>query len=100
MLLRLPMMGKRKGDAGQLEVRMRRPLLGELRSVTVRLDCDWLRGQHLHKAPSCTKRGSANRRKAARALGRHKSKEARRSAALLKATRRLAKDYRLTCWTI
>lgn len=146
LLLRLPKMGRRKGDAGPLRVRMHRPLQGELRSVTVRLDGDKvhvsmlcavevneptvpvgdpvgvdrgvavplmlsdgtelhvplptvrqrLRERRLHKALSRTKRGSANRRKAARALGQHKAKEARRrSDALHKATTRLAKNHRL-----
>ena len=49
----------------------------------------------LRKAISRRKRGSHNRRRAVRALGRHKAKEARRRTdALHKATTNLAKNHR------
>ena len=55
-----------------------------------------LRERRLHKAISRRKRGSRNRRKAVRALGRHKAKEARRRRdALNKATTHLAKNHSL-----
>lgn len=53
-----------------------------------------LRERRLHKAISRRKRGTNNRRKAIRALGRHKAKEARRRRdALHKATTHLAKNH-------
>lgn len=53
-----------------------------------------LRERRLHKAVSRRKRGSNNRRKAVRALGRHTAKEARRRRdALHKATTHLAKNH-------
>lgn len=53
-----------------------------------------LRERRLHKALSRRKRGSNNRRKAVRALARHKAKEARRRRdALHKATTHLAKNH-------
>jgi putative transposase len=55
-----------------------------------------IRERRLHKAISRRKRGSNNRRKAVRALGRHKAKEARRRRdALHKATTHLAKNHSL-----
>jgi len=55
-----------------------------------------LRERRLHKAISRRKRGSNNRRRTVRALGRHKAKEARRRRdALHKATTHLAKNHSL-----
>ena len=55
-----------------------------------------LRERRLHKAISRRHRGSNNRSKAVRALGRHKAKEARRRRdALHKATTHLAKNHSL-----
>jgi putative transposase len=54
------------------------------------------RERRLHKAISRSKRGSNNRRKAVRALGKHKAKETRRRRdALHKATTHLAKNHSL-----
>lgn len=54
------------------------------------------RERRLHKAISRRKRGSNNRRRAVRALGKHKAKETRRRRdALHKATTHLAKNHSL-----
>lgn len=55
-----------------------------------------VRERRLHQSISRCKRSSKNRRKAVRALGRHKAKEARRRRdALNKATTQLAKNHGL-----
>lgn len=62
--------------------------------VPLRTERQRLRERRLHKAISRRKRGSNNRRKAIRALGRHKAKETRRRRdALHKATTDLAKNH-------
>ena len=64
--------------------------------VPVPTERERLRERRLHKALSRCKRGSNNRRKAVKALARHKAREARRRKdALHKATTGLAKNHRL-----
>lgn len=69
---------------------------GSMPHVPLPTERQRLRERRLHHSISRRKRGSNNRRKAVRALGRHKAKEARRRRdALNKATTHLAKNHSL-----